>query len=171
MVRVESKFDSNVTKEANKQQLKKLSFIMIILSLIFILLGFFMILNGEDLSIGITLIVLGILYIPLVILLTKFFQKRLDKSMSIMSSETKCNYLFTDEGITIDENKNDEFSCVIKAKYNYLYKVIETKDSYLLYISKMQLHVFFKNEIVEGTVDELNMIFKNRLGSHFKALA
>lgn len=119
MVRVESTLDSNVTKEVNKQQLKKLSFIMIIFSLVFILLGFLMISNGGELSIGIIFIVLEILYIPLVIWLTKFFQKRLDKSMSIMSSETKCSYIFTDEEITIDGNKNDEYSCVIKAKYSY----------------------------------------------------
>lgn len=170
MVRVESILDSKVTKEANKYQLKKISFILILFSLIFISIGVLNIANYEKV-VGIVLIVIGICYIPLVIGLTKLLQKKIDKTMSVMSSDTKCNYIFTEEDITIDEKKNDEFSCILKAKYSYLYRVVETRDSYLLYISKMQLHAFFKNQIVEGTIEELNDIFKKNLGNEFKSLS
>lgn len=170
MVRVESIFDSSVTKEANKQQLKKMRLFLVLFSLVFIGIGLFNI-AGSEWEVGVVFITLGLLYIPFVLVLTKLFQRKLDKTMSIMSSDTKCDYIFTEEDMTIDEKKGNAFSCIIKAKYSYLYQVVETKDSYLLYISKMQLHAFFKNQIVEGTTEELNLIFKQNLGKKFKSLS
>lgn len=169
MVIVESVLDENVTKALNKVSLKRLSILLIIVSLVFILFGI-MNISDDDLYGGIIWIVVGILYIPLVMLLTKLIQKRSNKTMSLISVETKERYQFDNEYIVISQQKGEDFFSETKAKYNYLYKAIESDNEFVLYISNVQAHIVPKNKIVEGTVEELRDILKNNLNDKYKRI-
>lgn len=167
MVIVESTLDENVTKALNKASFKKLTILMLVVSLIFILLGIMNIFN-DNLVGGFIWIIVGILYMPLVMLLTKINQKRINKTLSILSVETKERYEFNNEFILIQQQKGEDYSCETKAKYNYIFQVLETNDDFILYISNVQAHVVPKNKIIEGTVEELREILSNNLKDKYK---
>lgn len=167
MVVVKTKFDEQVTNTINKEQLKKLSKLIIFIAIVFALLGVFYIYKG-NLIVGITLLVGAIVYFPLVKILTKHFQKKVNKTMSILSSQTEETYTFDSEFIQIEQVKGEEYSAVVKTKYSYLYQIIENKDNFLLYISKLQMHVIPKDRIVEGSVSELQSIFSENLKNKYQ---
>lgn len=162
MVVFKCKFNRDVTASINKNQFKKLLPLIMLFSFIFILIGvanLFYFQDSFDIGFGIFFIVFGVFFIPLVILLTKIIQKRRDQSLSLMSENTEETYKFDVDKLYITTIKGDEFTSEIVASYNYLYKIIETKTHYFLYISKVQTHVVNKCDIAEGTIEELNNIF------------
>lgn len=173
MVKVESKFNDNVVKELFKRSLKKMIFVFI-LSVIIIILGAINFIE-ENTSLGAFLIIFGIIfgiiYIPILVILVKYSLKKTQKTMHVLSNDTISTYVFTEEEISINTTKNDEYQSEVRAKYSFIYRIVETKDSYLLYISYNQAHVFFKSEIVEGNVSELNHIFRMNLGKKFKSIS
>lgn len=169
MVKVESKFNDNVVKELFKRSLKKMIFVFI-LSVIIIILGAINFIE-ENTSLGAFLIIFGIIYIPILVILVKYSLKKTQKTMHVLSNDTISTYVFTEEEISINTTKNDEYQSEVRAKYSFIYRIVETKDSYLLYISYKQAHVFFKSEIVEGNVSELNHIFRMNLGKKFKSIS
>ena len=167
MVIVETTLDESASKTLNRASLKKLKVIMIIISLIFISFGVINIIN-DDLYVGIVWTSIGVLYMPFVSLLSKIFQKKINKTMSIMSVETKEKYIFDNEFVIIKQQKGEDYYSETKTKYNYFYKALETESDFILYISNVQAHVVPKNKIVEGTIEELREILSNNLNDKFK---
>lgn len=167
MVIVKTTFDENVTKEINKEQFRKLNKFMIIVVFIFGLLGIVFIVN-KDLPTGIFLLAFAILYFPLVKFITNAVTKRVNKTMSVMSSMTEETYTFDENGLSIEQVKGSEYIATVKTNYSYLYQVVENDHHFLLYISKIQMHVVPKDKIVEGSVIELREIFNNNLSDKFK---
>lgn len=165
MVKIVTKFDTNVTKSLNKFAIKKLLPFYIIFSLAFIFLGLCSI-PDEDGTIwyGIFLIAIGVLFFPICLLLTKIGQKNFNKSMSLMSDETIFSCEFGDNEIYMEESKGSSYFATIRSDYTHFYKVYETDTHYFLYISKQQCHVLPKCDIVEGTVEELNILLFRHLG-------
>ncbi|MDE6442120.1 MAG: YcxB family protein [Clostridia bacterium] len=177
MVEFEGKFDESVTKSLNNRTFKKLWWVFVLFSAVFILLGVCGILfreDGEDLSYGIFLIAVGVLFTPAVFLLTKILQKRVDKSMSVMSSDTTQTFQFYPDKLVISQVKQRygeeecEYQATTIARYSYLYGAEETRDTYFLRISKMQYHVVNKCDLKQGTIEELNSILSSNLGQRFK---
>lgn len=169
MVKFNSVFDASITQAANKHQLKRLGWIFVVIPALFILLGVWDVVDGYVVS-GVTWIVFGVLFYPLVNWLTKVFQKRINKSMSIMSEETKEEYQFYEDHLVIIQTKGEDFKATTETKYNYFFEVIETETHYFMYISKTQVHVVQKDKITEGTLEELNGILSNQLKEKFKGL-
>lgn len=169
MVIVETKFDESVAKTLNKVSLKKLGLVMGIISLLFTILGVINILDDELVS-GIIWIAAGILYIPIVIILTKVMQKKSNKTMSVLSNETIEKFQFDEEYMTIYLTKGDDYYSETKARYNYLFKALETETDFILYISNMQAHVIPKVRIIEGSTEELRELLSNNLKDKFKKL-
>lgn len=170
MIEFVGKFDSNVTKSLNKHQIKKFWWAYALFSLIFIGIGVLGILTPEDMSdivFGVIMIVFGALFTPLVLLITKSTQKKLDKSMPILSADTIETFQFYPDKLVIIQRKGEEFEAVTTAKYSYLYKVEETPTHYFLKISKMQSHVVNKANLTQGTIEELNNILYANLGASF----
>lgn len=73
--------------------------------------------------------------------------KRNDKKI-----DSKMNYRFNKNNFAIMKDKNDFIS------YAELYKVIETKDSFYLYINSSQVYIVSKDELND---DEIIFIRKN----------
>ena len=124
--------------------------------------------DDGDLYFGIFMISFGVLFTPMTLLITILLQKSENKSSTVLSSETEEVLFFDADKITITQQKGDEFTSVTTAKYSYLYKVIENKQYYFLYISKMQSHVVDKTSLVQGTLDELNFYLMSNLGARFR---
>ena len=171
MVEFKTKLDASKTKAVNLNTFKRLWWLFAAVSLLFIVLGVVGLLSGEDsedLYYAIFCLVFGVLFTPLVMLLTMIIQKSINKSASYISDNTEETYTFDEDNITVTQSKGEEFSAVTTAKYSYLYKVIENKGYYFLYISKMQCHVIDKQSITSGSLSELNVILSNKLGDRFR---
>ena len=79
MIEFRGKFDESVSNNLNNRVLKKFWWVFALLSVLLIFLGTVTLLiainEGEDLFNGIYLISFGVLFFPLVFLLTKIVQK------------------------------------------------------------------------------------------------
>lgn len=163
MIKVVTKFNSDVTKRINNLTFKKMIWFFVAISLILIICGsvsYF----AQGNNFGIFWMVFGVLFFPLVYLLTMIMQKKLNQSMSILSNETVETYTFEDDYVYIEQIKGEDFVGTTKAKYNYFYKALETKDCYYLYISKSQCHVFDKKSFTQGTPHDLSILLLDKLG-------
>ena len=171
MIEFQGRFDSNSANALNRRVLKKLWWLFVICSLIFAGIGVLMVVFAEDFSdtvLGIVLICFGVLFAPLVKVISKSSQNRLNKSMNILSSETVQVFQFYPDKLVITQRKGDEYEATTTAKYSYLYKVEETVSNYFLYISKMQSHVVNKADLTSGTIGELNEILTANLGARYR---
>lgn len=162
MVRFETQFDSQVTKQLNKHTFKTKWWLFVIFPVIMIGCGLLTLLDPVDPDIGfsIYLIAVGVLFIPIVLLLTHFLQKRMDKSMHLLSENTKELYLFDTDHFEIIQDMGEEYFAHTKGKYNHFYKIVKTPTHYYLYISKAQSHVVPVSSLTEGTLEELDALLK-----------
>lgn len=170
MIVFESKFDKNVTKSLNVFTMKKLWWMYLIFSLLFAFLGVTSILE-EDMVFGIFMICFGVCFTPLCVGLTFLLQKKINKSMPILSENTIETYTFYEDKFEIVQQKGEDFFSNTSCKYtSYINKIKETKDCYFIYISNVQAHVVYKDSLKEGSIEELNGILTANLGKKFKAL-
>ncbi len=168
MIRFETKFDADKTKQLNKFTMKKFWWAYALCTVIFVALGVMDIVSSEpDLVFGIVMIVIGVLFTPLCIWITSCVQKRIDKSMSIMSENTVETYVFDEDQFSIKQEKGEEYKAITVAKYSYFHKVVSTPQYYMLYLSKMQCHVLPKESIVGGSLEELDKILNRNLHEKF----
>ena len=173
MIEFQGRFDSSNADALNKRAFKKMWWLFIICAVALAGTGIFIVVLAEDYSdtvAGIILISFGVLFAPLVKLLTNLIQKRMNKSMNILSSDTVQVYQFFPDKLVITQRKGDEYEATTTAKYSYLYKVGETATTYFLFVSKMQSHVVNKSDLTQGTLEELNGILYTNLGTKFKKL-
>lgn len=172
MVEFKGVFDGNVSKSLNNRAFKKLWWIVGIAGLVFVAIGILGVVFPEDSSdvyLGSVCIGFGALFPVIWIFLSRVIQKRMDKTMSIMSPDTSETYQFYPDKLIITMRKGEEYESVITAKYSYLYKVEETSDTYFMLISKAQSHVVKKSGLTQGSIEELNRILSENLGVKFKA--
>ena len=166
MVEFVGKFDSNATKSLVQHQYKKGWVVFLIVSLLFITVGIVCLL-ASDIIFGVVMIAVGVLFTPVVLIIANQMQKKMDKSMSVMSEETVEVYQFYPDKLIITQQKGDDYESTTTAKYSYLYKVEETQTHYFLNISQAQFHVVNKANLTQGTIEELNTIFYANLGASF----
>lgn len=171
MIEVKSKFDANLTKPLLRLQLRNLWVLFILFPLFFVLIGVVFIVGPEpDIVFGATIIAFGTLFLPLVYLLSIFFQRIINKSMKIMNTETTNYFRFDENKIYQEMIRGDEYKATSESSYKMLHKAYETKSHFFMYISNMQTHVIPKKDIVSGTPQELANIFSAALGKKFKVL-
>lgn len=172
MVEFRSKLDSSKSRALNNNMFKKLLWLYALCTVLLIILGVVIIVFREDdsdFAAGIGLIVLGVLITPLCYLLTRFIQKRIDKSATYISDNTEEIYIFDEQYITLTQTMGDVFTSTLKARYSYIYKAREDKNYFYLYISKMQSHVIDKSSISQGTLEEATALLKTNLGYKFNS--
>ena len=168
MIRFETKLNADKTKQFNQFTMKRIWWLYALFTLIFVGIGVANILSSEpDLVFGIVMIGLGVLFTPLCIGLTILLQKKQNKTMSVLSDNTLETYVFDENQFSIKHEKGEEYKAITVAKYSYFYKVISTPTYYMLYLSQTQCHVLPKDSIVEGSLEELDMIFNRNLHEKF----
>ena len=173
MIEFQGKFDSSASGALNKRVFKKLWWLFVLCSLSFAVVGILGIAFAEDFSdlvLGVSLIGFGVLFTPLVMLLTKVIQKKQNESMNILGPDTVQIFQFYPDKLVITQRKGEEYEAMTTAKYSYLYKVEETPSHYFLFISRVQSHVVNKADLTQGTIEELNGILANNLGYKFKKM-
>ena len=173
MIEFQGKFDSSASTALNKRVFKKLWWLFVLCSLFLAVIGILGIVFAEDSDdavLGAILIGFGVLFTPLVMLLTKAIQKKQNESMNILSPDTVQVFQFYPDKLVITQRKGDEYEAMTTAKYSYLYKVEETPSTYFLFISKVQSHVVNKADLTQGTIEELNGILATNLGYKFKKM-
>lgn len=169
MIKFETKLNSQAANALTKQAMKKLWWLYLFFSLIFVISGTLFLIGEEpDWIMAVTFILIGVLFAPLCILFTKKMQKKVNKTMSILSDCTIETYVFDYDGFVISQVKGDEYRAETAAKYSYFYKVVSTKTHYFLYLSAQQCHVLSKETLIEGTLEDLDDIFARNLGSKFQ---
>lgn len=73
---------------------------------------------------------------------------------------TKNEYIFKKNNIKIS-TKKDEY-----IDYDKLYKVIETSDSYYLYVNSSRAYIVSKSSMKEEEITELTNIFKEKVSTY-----
>lgn len=123
-----------------------------------------------NMFIGMFLILFGIIYLPMLLIINKCAIKKNKKTMPILSDETITTYEFNEDEISVSACKENMFHSQATYKYSCIYKAVETKESYLLYISNHQAEVILKKDIIEGSIEELNHILKMNLKDRVRLL-
>jgi len=169
MIQFKSKLNDEVVQSLNKNQLKKMMGPIAIISICMLVIGIYLYCR-IDTFIGMFLILFGIIYLPMLLIINKYAIKKNKKTMNILSDETITTYEFNEDEIIVTASKENMYHSQATYKYSCIYKAVETKESYLLYISNHQAEVVLKKDIVEGSIEELNHILKMNLRDRFKIL-
>lgn len=171
MVKFKGKFNKKIFDTLYKRNMKGVYIAMGILCAIITVIGIIGIIFGEDsadLGSAIYLIVLGVIFIPCVVLQVTSISKSLRKRTPFMNVETDEEFDFGEDEITILQVREGAFKGFTQAKYDYFYKVVESDTAYFLYISPQQCHVVLKEYLIEGTLEQLNEILSSQLHEKFK---
>lgn len=169
MIQFKSKLNDEVLKSLNKNQLKKMMGPIAIISVCMIIIGIYLYYR-VDMFFGMFFILLGIIYPPMLVMVNKCAIKKNKKTMNILSDETITTYEFNEDEVSVTRCKENMFHSQATYKYSCIYKAVETKESYLLYISNHQAEVVLKKDIIEGSIEELNRILKMNLKDRVKLL-
>ena len=171
MVEFKGKFDERVQQSVNKRSFKTSSIIILVFSAVLILFGIVGLIWGtdhEDFVYAIYCVSFGVLFYPLFCGIYAIMRKFIKPNLAMMSAETEQQFQFFDDRFMCSQIKGDEFNDFMQAKYSMLFRAIETKEQYFLYISRTQCYVINKADITAGSVEELNKILTNNLGEKFK---
>lgn len=166
--RVNAKLAEYQSRNTTKN-LKKLATVFIVISAFLCIYGLACGLESYDdlffFGIGVFGLVFWIIFPPLVKKTTKKMQDKLCK-MSIMSNETTETYKFDEEKVFIFINQGDVYRSAIEAKYEYFSYVVEDEECYMLFISKMQCHIVFKDNLKKGSLREFEDILKRNFAEN-----
>lgn len=162
MIQFKSKLNDEALQSLNKNQLKKMMGPIAIISVCMLVIGIYLYYMVNT-FLGMFLILFGIIYLPMLLIINKYAIKKNKKTMPILSDETITTYEFNEDEIIVTAAKENMFHSQATYKYSCIYKAVETKESYLLYISNHQAEVVLKKDIIEGSIEELNHILKMNL--------
>ena len=80
---------------------------------------------------------------------------------------TEQYFTFTQDGISLRIRMN-EHTADYEIPYKQILKIFETKQNFYIYIGKQQALILNKNDIDEGTIDELSGLFRKGAGKRFR---
>ncbi len=168
MIKFHNVLDVSASKKLNSHDMRKLAVMLVVLCVSFVLAGVVFVLIDE-LGLGIFIIAFGLLFPLLLTVSVKKKQNDSQKSHAILNTQTVQDFEFYDDHYTSRVNSGDMYNALSTARYCYLFKVVETKTHYFLYVSDSQAEVVDKLGLVEGSLQELNDIFSRNLGEKFHA--
>lgn len=142
---------------------KKSKIIFIILCAI-IIIDAILLITIKSYTYGICFLIIGIVFLLLKLFLPYLHVKNIFKSDKI-TPNIKNNYEFYEDNMKI---YNDISSSDIK--YEKLYKVYESKDSFYLYTSKFQAFLVSKNCFSIGNSDDFSKFIENKLSENYKKI-
>ena len=174
MIEFNGKFDSRVNKkmteyqlEKSKASIKKLMPLVLLLGALFVGLSFISFKSsGIDyflFGVGVFLI-LFILIFPVTLkkTITKQ-QEMIERQSTLMGNLTEESFKFDDEKVFIFTTKGDKYRSAVETDYDYFCFVVEDDECYMMFISNVQCHVIFKDNLKQGTLEE----FETLLSKHF----
>jgi len=174
MIKYRTVMNAEVTKQINKDAMKRLAPMFTIISAILVIMGVLGIAfpeAEEDIGLGIFLIIYGLLFYPFILLVIRIAYKKQTKSMQILSDETIEEFTFDSGYLEITQTKGTEFYGLTRCKYECLFQVQDTKDYFYLFISNSQSYIIPKSAIIMGTNDQTSTILSLALGKKYKLKA
>lgn len=170
MVKFETVTDQNAVIKATKFNIRKLTPVYIICSVLFALGAIHLYSKGEK-ELGIIyLIIFGFGFYPICYGITMFFQKAINRTDKTISSKSLHFLEANDEKIISETKIENELFERTELSYNLIFRAYETKDCFFIYISRSKVYILEKSKIVEGTATEFRKILSNNLRSDFKLL-
>lgn len=156
-----SVYDDKALLALNKVGLKKAFVPLIIFCLSFVLFGVASIFL-EDYFLGISFVIIGFLFYPIMLLCNKGSVKIQRKNSSLLNTVMRVDFNFkSDKFIAITKYFNEEEDIENRA-YNLLKSVYEDNDYFYLFISNIQAHIVAKSGMQKGTIDDIrNLILRN----------
>lgn len=146
----------------NMYSAKKGSFIILIVSICVIFLcGIFMILLGQY-SNAILYLVLSVIFTIFIFTLPKLQTKKIFNSDEILKENIKNTFEFYNDKIDI---KNKKSSSTLE--YKDLYKAYETKDTFYLYLNRIQVLMVSKDEFEIGDSEVLRKLLSEKIGKKY----
>lgn len=170
MVKFDTVFNEKAVFKAMKINMIRLKPLYITLSVLFILISiaFF---DAGEIKLGIFyLLVFGVGFYPLCLGLGLLFQKSLNSTDRTISERSNIHFEFLEDKVIVNYKKGDELVEHSEIMYHIFFRAVETKDAFLLSISRAKCYLLEKNKITEGTCAELRDILKKNMGSRFKVL-
>ena len=170
MVEFKTKLNENSARTFQKYQLKKIMILMILVSVLLIVLGvvsLFIQKDKENQYFSYYFIVFGVLFGPTMILVSSIVSKRNIKSNPLISENTEVLFQFDEEKVVVKTIKGDDFNSILDCKYNYLFRMEETKTHYILYLNINQANMIDKAGLTQGNLEEFNKILHDKMGTKF----
>ena len=106
--------------------------------------------DTANVSTGIFLIVVGVIFTPLMLVLNAFGQKTSQRPLPFEQTDKRNLQIYSRRHRASAKERRKFFSQT-KADYTYFYKIISTPTHYLMYISNRQCHIIDKSHITQGS--------------------
>ena len=90
-------------------------------------------------------------------------QDRQNASSTTVGDDTEMLFKFDKERMFIYVTKGEKFRSAIDTDYDYIFKVYEDNDAFILYISKLECYILNKGDLVSGTLDEFYEILTSKV--------
>lgn len=146
----------------NMYSAKRVSFVVLVVSICVIFLcGIFMILLGQY-SNAILYLVLSVIFTIFIFTLPKLQTKKIFNSDEILKENIKNTFEFYSDKIKIRNKKSSS-----TLEYKDLYKAYETKDTFYLYLNRIQVLMISKDEFEIGDSKLLRKILSEKLGKKY----
>ena len=174
MVEFKTRYDAKTLGKLTEVQLKNSGrltkgfvWFFIIMGVIMLLFAYDEYTSGESyyFSLGFSIfsISFGMFFPSFIKGAMKKAQDKQNASSSTTNSETEMLFKFDKDRLFIFATRGEKFRSAVDADYDYIYKVYEDADAYLIYISKMECYVLNKTDLVSGTHEEFMEILKSNL--------
>ncbi len=98
---------------------------------------------------------------------TFFYENTVFKRHQHQFPNTDICYSFGENSF-ITEEMGDTHNARQEVGYDNLFKAIEKKEWFLMYITPTSVYIINKSEITEGTADDLRRLLKEKLGNKFR---
>ncbi|MBQ8424945.1 MAG: YcxB family protein [Clostridia bacterium] len=164
-----TKLDNSKIGKLKIFQLKRIFVPMIFISLAIIACGIINIIQ-QSVIIGVIWIIVGLLYIPSVFIFTSISNKNDKTYKHLKYPSLDEEYIFDNSGVNILQTDHKNFNSKSSFKYNEIYKIYKSGNSYYLYINKDRVHIIDFSTITSGNLEDFENLLKNKLGKKYTKL-
>lgn len=166
MISFEMVYSNKLANALLKQQIKKLAWLYVVISLLFVIMGInFLIKNS--LAPAIVFFCVGVLYAPLCIFFSNLINKKNFQQMAFSGDKAILKVSFGEEFVTITQQLGKELKSVTQASYNFFTRVEENSGFVFLYITSGQSFVVDKTAIQTGSLEDLKQIFLEKIPNKY----
>lgn len=146
----------------NMYSRQKVTFIILIVSIVVILLcGIFMLLVG-DYSDAALYLTLSVIFTIFCVFLPSIQTKKIFKSDSILKENIKNTFEFYADRIQVSNKKSNS-----TLEYKDLYKVYEVKDAFYIYLNRVQVFIVSKDCFEIGDTEKLRTLLMEKFDKNY----
>lgn len=171
MIQARTKVDEKASMKLANIALKKLKIIMLLLGVFFALIGVIIFIASDSMEDGliwlIAFILGGAIFAVLFPMLLNRNIKKQMNSNQLLKNETYNNYIFEEDFLNIVTETNNTPNSNSTINYTQLFKVLETNDTFYIYISSSQAFIVNKSDIKDNKTNELSTLLKSKLDKRY----